>query len=106
MKFSVIIPTCNRNDLLRKCLDLLAPSNQTIDNYEIIVTDDSKDGIAKDLIKQDYPWVCWVEGPKRGPAANRNNGAKTANGDWLVFIDDDCLPDKNVLNCYKNGIIK
>jgi len=27
-----------------------------------------------------------------------------ANGDWLVFIDDDCLPDNNLLQEYKNGI--
>lgn len=105
MKLSVIIPTCNRNDLLGKCLDLLAPAKQTIaDKYEVIVTDDSRENIAWDLIDKTYPWVKWAEGPKRGPAANRNNGAKMASGDWLVFIDDDCLPDKNLLQGYKNGI--
>ena len=44
MFLSVIIPTCNRNDLLRKCLNNLIPDFQSIDSskYEIIVTDDSK----------------------------------------------------------------
>jgi GT2 family glycosyltransferase len=105
MKLSVIIPTCNRNDLLCKCLDLLAPANQTIvDDYEVIVTDDSRDDIAKNLINESYPWVKWVGGPKRGPAANRNNGAKMAGGEWLAFIDDDCLPDYHLLLGYQNGI--
>jgi glycosyltransferase involved in cell wall biosynthesis len=45
-----------------------------------------------------------VEGPKKGPAANRNKGAQTAKGKWLVFIDDDCLPDKELLLEYEKSI--
>lgn len=103
---SVIIPTCNRNDLLSKCLALLAPENQTIDFnlYEVIVTDDSKMNCAKVLVNEQFNWVKWVEGPKRGPAANRNNGANYAKGNWLIFIDDDCLPDKKILKQYQQFI--
>ena len=106
MLLSVIIPTCNRNNLLGICLDKLSPGFQTIaaENYEVIVTDDSKDNIARSFIQANYPWVTWVEGPKRGPAANRNNGAKNAKGSWLVFIDDDCEPDKNILLKYSQAI--
>lgn len=103
MLFSVIIPTCNRNMLLGSCLDLLTPTVQNNNNieYEVIVTDDSKKNIAKELIRVKYDWVKWIEGPKKGPAANRNNGAKYAKGDWLIFIDDDCLPDIYLLENYK-----
>lgn len=107
MLISVIIPTCNRNDLLSKCLELLSPLVQSIDNiYEVIVTDDSKNNQAKDLVEKNYSWATWVQGPKKGPAANRNNGADQAKGEWLVFIDDDCLPDEQLLNNYKNAIEK
>lgn len=104
---SVIIPTCNRNDLLRKCLDKLDSCVQALPQveYEVIVSDDSKQNAAKDFIKTNYKWTIWVEGPKKGPAANRNNGAKHANGEWLIFIDDDCLPDLNLLNAYKDAIV-
>ncbi len=107
MLFSVIIPTCNRNDLLKKCLDALAPNVQNfpIENYEVIVTDDSKDNIARELINNNYTWVKWVSGPKRGPAANRNYGAKQAKGRWLVFTDDDCIPTNKWLNGYYISII-
>jgi GT2 family glycosyltransferase len=103
MIFTVIIPTCNRNNLLASCLDLLAPTIQITSNftYEVIVTDDSKQNIAKDLIREKYTWAKWIEGPKKGPAANRNNGAKYARGEWLVFIDDDCLPNTSLLENYK-----
>jgi GT2 family glycosyltransferase len=52
------------------------------------------------MIKTRFPWAKWVSGPRRGPAANRNNGAKYSSGDWLVFFDDDCIPDTTVLFSY------
>jgi len=103
---SVIIPTCNRNESLSRCLELLKPGVQAMgeDAYEVIVTDDSKDGIAQNLIHANYPFVKWVKGAGKGPAANRNNGAKHAKNDWLVFIDDDCLPDERLIGQYLNAI--
>jgi len=99
---SVIIPTYKRNDLLKECLERLKPIKQSLNPsfYEVIVTDDSKDFTAKSFIKENYPWALWTEGPHRGPAANRNHGAKLSKFDWLVFIDDDCLPDENILRNY------
>jgi GT2 family glycosyltransferase len=101
MVISVIIPTCNRNDFLCRCLDALASGAHPInDEWEVIVTDDSKVNMARLLIADKYPWVKWIEGPKHGPAANRNNGAKLAQGEWLVFLDDDCIPQKEWLKSY------
>lgn len=105
MMLSVIIPTCNRNDLLSKCLDHLLCSIQKIEiDYEVIVTDDSKDDLTKKLVETKYSWTKWVNGPKSGPASNRNNGAKNASGDWLIFIDDDCLPDIHLMSQYYDAI--
>ena len=42
----------------------------------------------------------WNEGPRRGPAANRNFGARVADGDWLIFLDDDCNPRQGFLAAY------
>lgn len=108
MFLSVIIPTYNRYDLLRMCLNNLMPDFQTIDatSYEIIVTDDSKINDQMDLLKKEYPFVTFVSGPQKGPASNRNNGVKYSKGDWLVFIDDDCLPDKEILASYLKEINK
>ncbi|OYQ63518.1 family 2 glycosyl transferase [Pseudanabaena sp. SR411] len=107
MLFSVIIPTCHRNDLLAKCLDHLASNVQTLaaENYEVIVTDDGSQTTAEEMIKLYYPWVKWISGAHKGPAANRNNGAKYAQGEWLVFTDDDCLPDPQWLETYAKNII-
>jgi len=72
----------------------------SLNDYEIIVTDDSVGNIAKSLIEEKYKWARWIDGPKNGPAANRNNGSKSAKGEWLVFLDDDCLPQKGWLFAY------
>lgn len=104
--FSVIIPTYHRNDLLDQCLQRLSQDHQTFpaSQYEVIVTDDGSETTAQDMVLESYPWVKWVAGPKRGPAANRNNGAKFAQGRWLAFIDDDCLADPQWLESYANAI--
>ncbi len=96
---SVIIPTCHRNDLLAECLRCIQSSQpkDILSDLEVIVTDDSRKTTGKDLIEDKFPWVRWQEGPHRGPAANRNSGAKQAKGQWLVFVDDDCLPESNWL---------
>lgn len=104
--FSVVIPTYHRNDLLAKCLDCLAPGVQTLKSqlYEVIVTDDGSHTSAQQLVGDCYPWVIWIAGSCKGPAANRNNGAKYAQGEWLVFTDDDCLPDAQWLEAYAQAV--
>ena len=100
--FSVIIPTCHRNAELAECLKLLAPGVQTLvaDLYEVIVSDDGYDSTAEAMVQEQFPWARWVQGPRRGPAANRNHGARQAGGEWLVFTDDDCLPSAGWLAAY------
>jgi GT2 family glycosyltransferase len=104
MLFSIVIPTCDRPDLLGLCLDALAPGAQTFgEAFETIVTDDGTVSVEA-LIRERYPWARWVEGPRSGPAANRNHGAAQATGDWLVFTDDDCLPRADWLDHYGRAI--
>jgi glycosyltransferase involved in cell wall biosynthesis len=89
MTLSVVIPTCGRPGSLLTCLDRLK------DATEIIVTDDGAE-TTQELIRQ-FSNAKWMRGPRRGPAANRNNGARCATGDWLVFVDDDCVPNSSWL---------
>ncbi|MEM9887152.1 MAG: glycosyltransferase [Bacteroidota bacterium] len=104
---SIVIPTYHRNDLLADCLDRIAPEVQQLgEAYELIVTDDGKQTTAQAMMAKNYPWATWVEGPHAGPASNRNNGAAHAQGTWIVFLDDDCLPDATLLRAYQAAIEK
>jgi GT2 family glycosyltransferase len=103
--FSIVIPTYHRNEMLADCLSRIAPDVQQLhEPYEVLVTDDGRQSTAQAMLNTQYSWVKWVQGPQRGPASNRNNGAKQAQGNWIVFLDDDCLPDANLLLAYQSAI--
>lgn len=89
-KFSVIIPTYNRADLLERCLDSL--SKQTYKNFEVLVCDDgSTDNsaeIANRFINKLNLKYLWAEN-WGGPARPRNRGVYEAKGEWICFLDSD-----------------
>jgi len=106
VKFSVVVPACDRPEQLARCLAQLAPEQQTFPSmdYEVIVTDDSRNSSVRDLVQKQFPWVKWTAGPRRGPAANRNHGAAQARHEWIAFTDDDCLPEANWLAAFAEAI--
>jgi glycosyltransferase involved in cell wall biosynthesis len=91
--------------MLALCLERLSPGAQTLDasKYEVIVSDDGVPTVEQ-LIAEKYPWANWIAGPQRGPAANRNHGASVAKGDWIVFTDDDCMPQIGWLEAYAKNM--
>lgn len=100
--WSVVVPTRDRPRELGQVLRLLAPGAQSLDAtaYEVIVTNDG-DFEATDLwLNREHPHVRHVRGSRRGPAANRNAGARAARGAWLVFADDDIVPAPDWLSAY------
>ena len=106
-RFSVVIPTCRRNDALARCLNRLMPGSQTLpaSEYEVLVADDGPDADnARLLVENTYPWARWLAGPRRGPGPNRNRGAAESRGEWLAFTDDDCLPEAGWLAAFSARI--
>lgn len=95
---SIIIPTLNEEKCLPRLLDSI--KNQTHKDYEIIVADaDSKDNTRK--IAKKYG--CRIV--KGGvPSVGRNNGAKAAKGDILLFMDADSTVGKKFLENALNEI--
>lgn len=52
------------------------------------------------MMASEFPEVGWSCGPRNGPAANRNAAARLARGVWLIFLDDDCIPEHCWLGSY------
>ena len=103
--FSVVIPTYERPDDLRICLNSLSKKVQLgAPTYEVIVTDDSKSDESKKLVKNEFPDVFWGKGKQNGPAGNRNAGVARAKGRWIVFLDDDCIAQEGYLEAYAKEI--
>ncbi|HEX6201937.1 MAG TPA: glycosyltransferase family 2 protein [Thermoanaerobaculia bacterium] len=84
---SVIVPVRDGGAAFRACLDGLARSLER--DFELIVVDDgSRDGSAALAAGAGARVLAHPEA--RGPAAARNEGARAAGGEWLVFVDADC----------------
>lgn len=91
---SVIVPTYRRPHALVRCLAALA--RQTHDAAEFIVVDDGDPGAADAtaaIASVGDPRLRAIGQRNCGPAAARNHGASIAQGDLLLFTDDDCEPD-------------
>lgn len=82
---SIIIPTLNEEKYLPLLLDSI--KKQKFGDYEIIVSDADSNDKTKDIAKS-YNCII-VEGGL--PAKGRNEGAKAAQGELLLFLDADVI---------------
>jgi len=103
--FSVIIPTYNRSEELGELLDSLGKQNIDIKDFEVIIVDDGSNDNTEDTInkfKQNTKLnITLIRQNHKGPGEARNLGMQNAKGKYFVFIDSDCIADKNWLNAYK-----
>jgi glycosyltransferase involved in cell wall biosynthesis len=109
-KFSIFTPTYQTGDRIFRTYESL--KNQTLDNWEWVVVDDSPDNDTYDnlnkIAEKDYR----VKVHKIFPISNGNVGlvkhraAMLCDGDWLVELDhDDTLTNECLLTCY-DAILK
>ncbi len=92
-RFSVVIPTWNREDSLRRVLFALA-RQQDAPPFEVIVVDDgSTDGTPGLLARACGLPLRTLRQPNRGPAAARNRGVAAAQGALVAFLGDDTVPE-------------
>jgi GT2 family glycosyltransferase len=100
---AVIIPTRDRPKSLKNCLRQILPYVNQHPECMIVVSDDGEASNTKAELLADFPGVQVIQGPRRGPAANRNWGAANSSGHLLIFLDDDCTPDSNVIPEYQRA---
>jgi glycosyltransferase involved in cell wall biosynthesis/GT2 family glycosyltransferase len=86
---SIIIPVHNRAELTEKCLEALSAANDQA-TYEVIIVDNhSTDDTARVLQAVEGDIKVLRESTNRGFAAACNLGARLAEGDYLVFLNND-----------------
>jgi glycosyltransferase involved in cell wall biosynthesis len=95
-KLTIIIPTCNRKDILRKTLDAYRSQSTPEEIREILVVDDgSSDGsdavVARSSEGSPIP-IRYLRQDSRGAASARNYGIREARGEIVLFGDDDIIP--------------
>jgi GT2 family glycosyltransferase len=100
--FTIVIPTCARPEQLSACLGSITRLDYPRDRFEVIVVDDDSPQSPRDIVDSFNQIIAvkLLTQSHAGPAAARNKGAGGANGDFLVFTDDDCLPQPEWLSAF------
>lgn len=93
---SVIIPTYNRAEMVCRCVQSVLDTKWP--SLEVIVVDDCSPDDTKNKIEGRFGGtVKYIRNEKNSfQAISRNNGAKIATGDYLVFLDDDNIVDRDI----------
>lgn len=90
LRLSVILPTFNRADSLRRALTALLRQDADPRCYEVVVVDNnSTDSTPEVLASMAEPRVRSLREARQGLAFARNAGLAAARGDVLAFTDDD-----------------
>ncbi len=94
MLITVIIPTFNRKERLRKAIQsVLAQKNAA---FELLIIDDGSTDGTREMVEKEFPSVSYFFQENQGPAAARNRGIEKARGEWIAFLDsdDEWMPGK------------
>lgn len=87
IEISVIIPTYNRKNRLKKALQSALAQTGVV--FEVIVIDDGSTDDTESMIASYFPSVNYYKFENQGPAAARNRGIEKARGKWVAFLDSD-----------------
>ena len=103
---SVIVATYNRPDALGACLRALG--RQTAKDFEIVVADDgsgpaTREAIATWKARFGVPLThVWQEDRGFRLAEIRNRAIAASNGDYLVFLDGDCIAPPGFVTAHRS----
>ncbi|MEJ3747472.1 glycosyltransferase [Actinomycetes bacterium KLBMP 9797] len=101
-RVSVVIPTYNRSDMLRRTLTELTRQSMPADEFEVVVADDGSTDDTKAVVDEftDRLRVAYTFQEDLGFRAGtaRNAGARMASGPLLVFLDTGALPGPEFLH--------
>ncbi|MEZ5936947.1 MAG: glycosyltransferase family 2 protein [Hyphomonadaceae bacterium] len=95
MRFSIIIPTFNRADLIGQSID--SALAQTHAPAEVIVVDDGSSDDTRGAVEKYGERVRYVRQENGGKASALNNGVANSTGEVLVVLDDDDIFPKTTL---------
>jgi len=98
---SLIIPTYNRQEIVLQTLQYI--KQQSIPGFEVILVDQTESNDSNlNNFKDDGFKYKYLKIKETGLPNARNVGAENAKGDILIFIDDDSIPDSDLIQSYMN----
>ena len=94
MKVSVVVPAFNEERLLAGSLAAIRAAMGAFEDAELIVCDNNSTDRTAEIAREAGATVVFE--PINQIARARNRGAAAATGDWLVFVDADSYPTREL----------
>lgn len=91
INLSLIIPLYNRPLEIEELLNSLCQQSDT--NFEVIIVEDGSQQKSDEIVASfaERLNIKYFFKANSGPGLSRNYGAERASGDYLVFLDSDCI---------------
>ncbi len=96
---SIIIPVCsrhNRKETLGVCLESIRSQTYPRENIELVIVGDGCNPAAH-ISAADIQAKTYLFRNRAGLVKTRNKGVELSSGEFLAFIDADCVADKDWL---------
>jgi glycosyltransferase involved in cell wall biosynthesis len=96
-KVSVVVCARNAEKTIKECVESVL--TQSFKDFELIVVDDGSTDSTKEILKkfQSNSKVKLFFQTHKGIASARNTGIHCSSGEFVAFIDSDCIAEKNWL---------
>ena len=91
MKYSIIVPVYNRPDEVDELLQSL--TEQTFKDMEVIIVEDGSSQPCENVVHRyaNKLQLRYYTKENSGPGQTRNFGAEHSQGEFLIFLDSDCV---------------
>jgi GT2 family glycosyltransferase len=100
---TIVICTRNRAAQLRRTIEALDSQGDASTPILVVDQSDAKDAWLGERERSD-PRLTVIRDPGRGLSRARNIGWRSAAGEWLIYLDDDCLPEPGWLDALEDAI--
>lgn len=101
-KVSVIIPVYNSEKYIERCIESVL--NQTFQDFELIVINDGSKDDSQEILegyKEKYAnKIMLINQENRGVSKTRNKAIQIANGEYIMFIDNDDYIDNDYIETH------
>lgn len=102
--FSVIIPSFNRYESLKKAIDSVL--EQTFRDFQIIVIDDGSTDKTPVIIDEYGNKIIYIKQKNSGVSSARNTGIINSDSQYIAFLDSDDIWLQNKLSLQHSFIMK
>lgn len=95
---SVIVPNHNGKQFLHDCFSSLASTNYPKSKMETIMVDNGSSDGSVEYVEQNFPWVRVISFKENlGFGRGSNEGASAARNEYLAFLNNDTVVERNWL---------